>query len=135
MMPLARLAMLAAVLASAAASAQERELRFQGYAYDLATGRFLYTEVHDQRVSGEQWRGGTIDYYAPNGAKIGHKVLDFTHDPYVPLYRMTLHTSRGTYVEGITAVGPDRIEMSKQGYGDTGPSETSVKHRNPIAAD
>lgn len=118
-----------------AAGAPVEALKFHGYAYDLASNRFLYTEVHDQRVSGERWLGGTIDYYAPDGAVIGHKTLDFSQDPYVPVYRMELRTARGFYMEGITAVLPDRIAMIRQGYGAKAISAASVAHRNPICAD
>lgn len=114
---------------------QAETLQFRGYAYDLASQRFLYTEVHRQRVAGERWLGGTIDYYAPDGTPLGHKSLDFSQDPYVPVYRMELHTARGRYMEGITAVLPDRIEMIKQGYGATKVSHASVAHRNPMCGD
>ena len=136
-----RTAVLAALFACAAASAAPappspvEELRFHGYAYDLASNRFLYTEVHDQRVVGERWLGGTIDYYAPDGRHIGHKSLDFSQDPYVPVYRMELNTARGHYMEAITAVLPDRIDMIKQGYGATKIGEASVPHHNPICGD
>src|SRR5689334_12345007 len=85
------------------ALAEERTLRFYGYAYDLKSGKYLYTEVHEQHAEGDRWLGGTIVYLAPDGREMGRKTLSFSNDPYVPLYRLTL-AARG-YAEAITGVG------------------------------
>lgn len=129
------LAALALTLFAAGASGEaQRTHTFRGYAYDLASGKFLYTEVHRQVIAGERWVGGTIDYYAPDGSRIGHKDLDFSADPYVPVYRLELSTGGG-YAEGITAVGAERIELSKQGYGASQPRSATVKRHGAMAAD
>jgi len=99
---------------------------FRGYAYDLDSGKFLYTEVHRQVIDGDRWVGGTIDYYAADGSRIGHKVLDFSSDPYVPVYRLELAPGGG-YVEGITGLTADRIEMEKKGYGASEMRTAAVK--------
>jgi hypothetical protein len=125
---------LALLLASLALAAQAGELEFRGYAYDLESGRFLYTEVHHQVVDGDRWTGGTITYYGPDGARIGHKALDFRKDPYVPLYRLEL-SAGGGYVEGITAIGDDAIEMEKKGYNSTKVRKASVTRRGTMVAD
>src|SRR3546814_12602633 len=67
-------------------------LKFYGYAYDLKTNRYLYTEVHHQNVDGVRWLGGTILYYAADGTLIGDKTLDFSADPYIPVYRFDMKT-------------------------------------------
>src|SRR3546814_12817712 len=47
-------------------------LKFYGYAYDLKTNRYLYTEVHHQNVDGVRWLGGTIQIRsASSGERVG----------------------------------------------------------------
>lgn len=125
---------LALALLATGADAAERTLKFRGYAYDLGSNKFLYTEVHQQRIVDERWAGGTIDYYAPDGSRLGHKTLDFTADPFVPVYRLDL-TSRGGYMESITGLTPQTIEMAKQGYGEKSVERASVKRPSAVAAD
>lgn len=122
------------LVAAGAAQAAESHARFRGYAYDLKSGAFLYTELHDQRLDGERWLGGTIDYVAADGSRLGHKDLDFSQDPHVPRYRLELE-GRGGYVEGIEAVTPDGIELYKQGYGERQPTRVRVKRKDPMTAD
>jgi hypothetical protein len=122
------------LLLSTSARAEGAVLGFRGYAYDLSTNRFLYTEVHEQKIVGERWLGGTIDYYAPDGSKLGHKTLDFTQDPYVPRYRLDL-TARGGYMEGIEALTAERVEMVKKGYGADEVKHKSIKRTQAMAAD
>jgi hypothetical protein len=125
---------LALLLASLTFAAEAGELEFRGYAYDLASGRFLYTEVHHQLIEADRWTGGTITYYGPDGARIGHKVLDFRKDPYVPVYRLEL-AAGGGYAEGISAIGDDAIEMEKKGYNSSKVRKASVKRRGAMVAD
>jgi hypothetical protein len=126
----------ALLLAAATAAADDAPVRFRGYAYDLASGKFLYTELHEQKLAGDRWLGGTIDYYAPDGTPVAHKDLDFSQDPYIPVYRLEIRTGGATvYMEGITAVSAERVEMTKQGYGEKRPETESVKRRQAMAAD
>ncbi len=111
-------------LAVAAGAAQSEVRAFYGFAYDLQSGRYLYTEVHRQRVEDGRWVGGTIAYYAPDGSRLGVKQLDFSADPYVPVYRMELR--RPPYIEAITGNGRT-IEMQRQ-VGSEGEVE-----RKPLA--
>jgi hypothetical protein len=127
-------AALLGVTLGAAASAQEPSVTFRGYAYDLETNRFLYTEVHKQVIAGDRWTGGTIDYYAPDGSRIGHKTLDFSKDPYVPVYRLELATGGG-YMEGITGLSSGLIEMEKKGYNAGRVRKASIKRTEPMVAD
>ncbi|MGH8482239.1 MAG: hypothetical protein ACRES8_07255 [Nevskiaceae bacterium] len=126
--------LLGMALCAGTAAAAENTLTFRGYAYDLASGKFLYTEVHKQVIEQDRWLGGTIDYYGPDGARIGHKTLDFGQDPYVPVYRLDLSTGGG-YMEGITALGADRIDMQKKGYGSSQVRKASVPRRGTMVAD
>lgn len=99
MRPLAALALL---LPAVAALAQDTTERFHGYAYHLDSGRYAFTEVTERRMAGSQWVGGTTRYFLPDGRALGHKTLDFTQDPLVPVYRLEL---AGGYLEGITEAG------------------------------
>jgi len=123
-----------ALALSAAAAAGEETLKFRGYAYDLASDRFLYTELHQQRIVDQRWLGGTILYVAPDGSEIGRKALDFSQDPFVPLYRLELKP-RGGYTEGISSLPAGRIEMTRQGYGARDVEHASVKRPQHVAAD
>jgi hypothetical protein len=101
----------AVMLFACAVQAEPRTTRMYGYAYDLASGRYIYTEVHKQLLDGARWVGGTIRYFAPDGTQIGVKTLDFSADPYVPVYRFEL-PAQG-YEEGITAVTAADVLMEK----------------------
>lgn len=99
------------LLGSAQASAAETTERFYGYAYDLASNRYLYTEVHEQRLDGERWLGGRMRYYAPDGSLIGSKTLDFAKDRFVPVYRTQMDKSG--YVEAVTG-NADPIQIERR---------------------
>ena len=98
-------------LACGLAHAQERPARFYGFTYDLASGKYLYTEVHDRKYEGARWVGGTTRYFKPDGTALATKTLDFATDPFVPVYR--LDETAASYVEGITSAG-DPIAMTRQ---------------------
>jgi hypothetical protein len=83
--------------------------RFYGYAFDQSSGRYLYTEVHRHVYQDDRWVNGTIRYYGADGLLIGQKTLDFSQDPFVPLFRLSL-PGEG-YEEGISAVAPEGIEI------------------------
>lgn len=122
----------ALLLNGGAAWAQEKIERFYGYAFDLKTDRYLYTEAHRQRIVDGRWVDGAIRYYTPDGALIGSKTLDFGKDPFVPVYRFDL-PGQG-YFEAITAVG-ERIEMAKRSASGKAIKTASVPHDRPMCGD
>lgn len=122
--------LLLAAVASLAHAAPET-LRFYGYAHDLKTERYLYTEVHAQNVDGERWFGGTIKYYTPDGSLLASKTLDFGVDHYIPVFRLEI--PRENYVEAITAVNADSFTMLKTSNGKT--ATETVKREPGMAAD
>ncbi len=128
---LAALGLLLAALGGAA-RADEQVLRFYGYAYDLKTNRYLYTEAHRQRLRDGHWIDGAVRYYDPDGHLIGSKTLDFSADPFVPVYRLDLPQSG--YFEAITAVG-ERIEMAKREKSGAAVKTASVPRTPPICGD
>ena len=114
------------LLACVAASAEDGVFKFYGYAYDLKTNQYAYTEVEEQSFVGGRWVGGTTRYFTPEGKEFGHKTLDFRADPLVPLYRLEFDTP--AYVEAITGNG-DEIVMMRNG--ETG----TVKKDGVMVAD
>lgn len=114
------------------AVADEQVLRFYGYAYDLNSGKYLYTEVHEQHVQGDHWLGGSMNYFDPQGKPIGRKTLDFSQSDCIPLYRLTLNGSG--YEEGISAVGA-QVEMFKRSATGEKLEHASVDKTAAMAAD
>jgi hypothetical protein len=106
--------------------------RFYGYAFDLDSDDYLYTEVHTQKIKNGKWVGGTVHYYLPDGSRLGKKTLDFRNDPYVPVYTLDLPLTG--YMEGVTDNG-NPIQMQKRGK--TGePIETGeITRDGDLAAD
>jgi hypothetical protein len=104
--------------------------RFYGYAYDLDSGQYLYTEVHEQKLLGGRWLGGTIRYFSPDGRELGAKTLDFAANPFVPVYDYRLPALH--YHEAITGVG-EQIAMLKSRGDET--RTATVDNTPPIAAD
>lgn len=124
--------LLALLALSATLPAQAEVLRFYGYAYDLKSGRHLYTEVHEQRTEGLRWTGGSIGYYLPDGRRLGFKPLDFSKDPFVPVYRLDLLLEG--YSEGISDAGdPLVLERREKKGGEL--ERKRLKREGPICAD
>lgn len=118
-----RLACAVLLLTSASGTfAQDATARFYGYAYHLDGGGYAFTEVLEQRMTGGQWVIGSSTYYLPDGQRLGHKTLDFSRDPFVPVYRLEL---RG-YAEGISDNG-DPVVMSREQGGATGHATAARK--------
>lgn len=123
---------IAALLLLACSGAEAEEVRrFYGYAYDLKTKAYLYTEVHAQRVEDGRWLGGTIDYYDPSGQRFGHKTLDFRNDEFVPVYRLEMNSG---YMEGIADNRREVMMERRESAG--GRLETqSLEKDSPMCAD
>lgn len=121
-----------ALLVAGAAHADPQVLRFYGYAYDLKSGKYLYTEVYREEIEQGRWTSGHTSYYDAGGTRLGEKTLSFSSDPYIPLY--TLDLPALGYSEGITAVGPDGVQLFRQFAGHERQTGT-VPHVQPMAAD
>jgi hypothetical protein len=110
------------LLCGAASAAAPEIWRFYGYAYELGSNRYLYTEVHEQYVDVEndRWLRGTITYYTPQGKLFGRKTLDFAKDPAVPEYRMEQYdlgrieaiTDAGDPIRMLLKLRPDKPEKT-----------------------
>ena len=102
---------LALILALQSAEAAPEVHRFYGYALAEGDGSFLFTEVHQHLYDGERWLSGRIRYFSADNHMIGEKTLDFSQDPYLPVYRLTL--PHDNYEEGLTAVTASTVEIEK----------------------
>lgn len=128
-----RALLLASLLAFAplASLAADVTARFYGYAYDLKSNRYLYTEVHEQKLSGDKWLGGSIRYYGADGVLLGEKKMDFSANPFIPVY--DYHLPALQYQEGITSVSDSGIAMLKSSHGKR--KTVKVDNDPPMAAD
>ena len=126
----ARLALLLLSLLALPAHAEDVR-RFYGYAYDLKTSKYLYTEVYEQHYEGENWKRGRIRFYAPDGKQLGDKTLDFSAHPYIPVYRFELPAEH--YVEAITQVTDSEIRLHKEADGKS--QDKTVAAGKDVAAD
>lgn len=123
-------ALLLLVGAGTTLAAESTVNRFYGYAFDLKTDRYLYTEVHEQVMEGGKWVRGKIGYYGPDGRLRGEKTLDFSADPFIPLYDYRL-PAQG-YREAITAIDAN-VSLLKTSDGKTRTAQ--VPKKDPITGD
>ncbi len=121
-----------ALLLAGTALVLHAEPSFYGYAYDLKTGKYLYTEVHSPVFEGGKETASTIRYYAADGREIGKKTLDYRADPYVPKFRFDLPAEG--YAEAITGNG-NSIDMLKLPGKGKAEKRKSIKRDGLTAAD
>src|SRR3546814_2143084 len=84
------------------------------------------SDLH-QDVDGVHWLGGTILYCAGDGTLIGDKTLDFSAEPYIPVYRFDMKTDG--YHGAITSVDATHVVMAKR---STGKDKLQRKTINPV---
>lgn len=90
-------------LCFSSASAMAEVVRFKGEAFDLNTGKFIYSENHE-----EYWKNGrhfysVVRYKAPDGRTLAEKKIYFDRNAEKPYY--TLKDLRDGYVEGLKYAG------------------------------
>ena len=125
--------LLAALLVLVAAPLHAAEpTRFYGYAYDLKTNAYLYTEVHAAQIENGRWLGGTIDYYTPQGEKLAHKTMDFRNDEFVPVFRTEM--LRSGYMEAITDNRESVVMERREGKGKP-VAQKRIDKVSPMCAD
>lgn len=64
--------------------------RFVGYAQDLESGRYLYSELHNHQLAQGCWETGTVWYRDAQGKLLASKQLDFRESPFLPLMRFRI---------------------------------------------
>lgn len=110
-----------------------RDERFYGHAFDLASDRYLYTELHAHRYDGARWLDGRIRYVGADGVELGAKRLDFTADPFVPLYRLDLAATG--YAEGIERLSGGEALLFRRIDGRAPLQHARVPLTAPVVAD
>ncbi len=106
---------------------------FYGHAYDLKSGKYLYTEVHQPKLEGERTVASTISYYAADGASLGKKTLDYRADPFVPTFKFNLNYNG--YGEAIVSNSGGKIVLAKTPKGGAAEERKSIEKSGLIAAD
>ena len=86
--------------------------RFYGYAYQLDSNKYLYTEVHERRMENGRWLGSTVIYYDPRGMPLASKVVTFLQSPFLPLFRLDVRRSR--YSDGVSKITPEHIYIFRR---------------------
>lgn len=127
-----RLIRFTALLSMLAAFSAHAQGSFYGYAYDLESGKYLYTEVHQPTYENGKEVASTIRYYAPDGAEIGKKTLDYRADPYVPKFRFDLPDEG--YAEAIVSNG-ETVELLKISGKGKPEKRKSLKREGATGAD
>ena len=115
---------------STPASAVETK-SYYGYATDLKTGEYRYTEVHNHQYDGDRWLSGTMRFYAPDGRFMGDKALDFSKDAYIPLVTFTL--GGGRYQDSISAIDDKSVTVKTKRDKDI--ETESIARQKNLAAD
>ncbi len=87
-----------AVTAGIAPSTQGT-LKFRGDAYDLSTGKFVYSENHAEFYKDGKHAYSRVSYRDPAGKEFASKIITFLPNRTQPTYE--LRDSRDGYVEGI----------------------------------
>lgn len=121
-----------ALLAAGSLQASDQGRPFYGYAYDLGSGKYLYTEVHEPVLEAGQQVGSRVRYFAPDGSLLGTKSVDYRPDCHVPVFRTEL--LREGYVEAITASGAT-IDMLRIEGRNKPEKRKSIKKEGLMAAD
>ncbi|KEZ77614.1 hypothetical protein [Salinisphaera hydrothermalis] len=105
---------------------------FNGYGYTLKGGDYRYTEHHEvKRVHGHitTWN---VTYIGTHGQVLARKHMDFSANPTVPVYRMTMPNSG--YEEGIRH-DDGRWTMFKRESANARVQTKSFTIDDPMAAD
>jgi len=94
-----------------AATTSAESLRFYGFATHLESGKYLYTELHEQQVENGQVKTATISYFDATGKLVARKTLDYRQNRSIPLFRID-HPDEG-YVEALRAIGGGKLDLLK----------------------
>ncbi|HEX7382057.1 MAG TPA: hypothetical protein VF265_07870 [Nevskiaceae bacterium] len=105
---------------------------FYGYARVLASGKYAYTEVHEQYRRDGRWIGGAVTYFAPDGTRLGTKVIDFPPGADIPLYHLDLDHPQ--YTAGVSRVSPDSVYLFRQQPGEAAPQQTKIARHAAMTA-
>ncbi|GBF51556.1 hypothetical protein LPTSP4_30940 [Leptospira ryugenii] len=83
--------------------AEKARFSYLGKAYDLKTGKFLYTDNHREFYQGDKHIYSQISYKDPSGKEFGRKRIEFAPNPVLPSFRT--EDDRDGYLEGAEVNG------------------------------
>lgn len=106
---------------------------FRAYVQKLTSGKYLYTQVHTRHFQGKLWSGGEVDYYAPDGRLVAHKVLRFSGRSDVPVYRFDMEKLH--FAEGVSGVSAQHVKVFTQTRDDPAPRRAAVDRDENMVAD
>ncbi len=92
--------------------AAEEVVRFRGDAYDLGTGRFVYSENHSEYRKGGVHLYSRVSYRDRNGKEFANKLITFQGNKIQPTYE--LRDARDGYVEGIRREGGQTVYYARR---------------------
>lgn len=98
--------------ATGALFSSEQVVRYRGNAYDLATGKFVYSENHSEFRKGGIHLYSRVSYRDSKGHEFASKLITFQPDKYQPTYE--LKDSRDGYVEGIRREGGQTVYFARR---------------------
>jgi len=98
-------------LALTAGVAGAETLRFHGYARDLDSGKYLYTELHEQEVEAGKVQTATITYFDASGKQVSRKTLDYRQNRTIPVFRA--ESPEQGYVEALRGISGGKLDLLK----------------------
>lgn len=98
--------------APVAAVTNDGVVRYRGNAYDLATGKFIYSENHAEHWSGGKHIFSIVTYKDAAGNVIARKRITFTASAVQPAFEMT--DLRDGYVEGAKRLSAGQYRFYKK---------------------
>ena len=87
------------LLVTTAEASAPGTLKFRGDAYDLATGKFVYSENHSEFYKDGKHAYSRVSYRDAAGKEFASKIITFTPNRTQPTYE--LRDVRDGYIEGI----------------------------------
>jgi hypothetical protein len=107
-------ALVAAMVVSVVPSveAAEQVERFRGDAYDLKTGKFVYSENHSAYYQSGVHVYSRVSYRDPSGKEFASKMIRFHPNKLQPTYE--LRDTRDGYVEGIRREGGKTVYYARR---------------------
>ncbi len=119
--------------APASAITDNGVVRYRGNAYDLDTGKFIYSENHAEHWSNGKHIYSVVTYRDASGKAIARKRITFTENPVQPTFEMK--DLRDGYVEGAKRLSSDRYRFYKKSSESAQLQEGVVQASRPAVID
>lgn len=92
--------------------AADKVVRFRGDAYDLSSGRFVYSENHTEYRKAGVHVYSRVSYRDRSGKEFANKLITFQVNKLQPTYE--LRDSRDGYIEGIRREGGQTVYYARR---------------------